>query len=246
MCVIRYCYLVALPLALGCVPPVPPDVPTADAGPDQTVAVGTAVTLDGSGSTDPNGETLVYFWEQTGGPTVALSDVHGVRPAFTALNESTVLTFRLTVTNRDNQSASDSVDVKVTGTIGKIPQLFVANRSVDSVVSFQYPATQDGDVSPTTHLTGLLTQLKAPTACAVPSNARHQQFRYAVAYPLRKRRERHGQPCAGPHHRRQRDAVDDADGADAQHGPHVALRGGDRIRESNRDLRQHHVGGRGW
>lgn len=39
--------------------------PVADAGPDQTVAQtpgGTEVTLDGTGSTDPDGDTLTYFW----------------------------------------------------------------------------------------------------------------------------------------------------------------------------------------
>ena len=39
--------------------------PVADAGPDQTVAEtsgGSAVTLDGTGSTDPDGDTLSYTW----------------------------------------------------------------------------------------------------------------------------------------------------------------------------------------
>jgi len=56
--------------------------PIADAGPDQTVeqisAVGANVTLDGSGSSDPDNDTLSYFWNWTGGsasgvsPTVTL------------------------------------------------------------------------------------------------------------------------------------------------------------------------------
>ena len=45
--------------------------PTANAGADQEVASGAKVTLDGSGSTDPNTEaplnTLSYKWTQTAG-----------------------------------------------------------------------------------------------------------------------------------------------------------------------------------
>src|SRR5215469_9661958 len=53
-------------------------VPGANAGSDQVVASKAAVTLDGSGSSDPLGHSLSYEWKQTAGTTVTLSNSHAV------------------------------------------------------------------------------------------------------------------------------------------------------------------------
>lgn len=58
--------------------------PTARAGGDQTVDENTPVALDASGSTDPDSDTLSYFWTHVGGPAVTLSSVTAAAPSFTA------------------------------------------------------------------------------------------------------------------------------------------------------------------
>jgi hypothetical protein len=58
--------------------------PVADAGPAQTPDENTIVTLDGSGSTDPDSNPLMYSWLQLSGPTVALTGADTASPTFTA------------------------------------------------------------------------------------------------------------------------------------------------------------------
>ncbi len=90
------------------------NAPTADAGSDQNVAVGATVTLDGSGSSDPEGATLDYLWAQSGGmPRVILSDVLAVNPTFTmpVVGDGEALEFTLFVLDSVN-SAQDTVVIR--------------------------------------------------------------------------------------------------------------------------------------
>jgi len=90
--------------------------PIANAGPDQTVASGTAaVQLDGSASNDPNGEQLAFSWTQVSGPTVTLSAATSATPTFAAPAVTEDQTVQLQLTVSDSFfTATDTVDVVIT------------------------------------------------------------------------------------------------------------------------------------
>jgi hypothetical protein len=90
--------------------------PKAEAGLNQTVEDETVVTLDGTGSTDPDDNIASYLWQQTTGISVTLSNAADAQPSFTAPNvgpKGAVLTFRLTVTDKGGLKASDTCTVTI-------------------------------------------------------------------------------------------------------------------------------------
>jgi hypothetical protein len=94
--------------------------PVANAGPDQSVHAGTVVTLDGSGSTDPDGHyPLSYAWQiisKPAGSTAALSNPTAVNPSFTAdvLGDYTVEL--IVADSLGLQSAPDTVIISTSNT----------------------------------------------------------------------------------------------------------------------------------
>ncbi|MEM7612729.1 MAG: hypothetical protein AAF270_13670 [Pseudomonadota bacterium] len=91
-------------------------LPSADAGSDQVVLAGSTVTLDGTASSDPEGQ-LSFNWMQVSGMSVSLSDNAIATPDFSlpiSANDYD-LEFELTVTDGENVTATDSVLVSAGG-----------------------------------------------------------------------------------------------------------------------------------
>jgi len=89
-------------------------VPVAQAGTAQSVKIGTFVTLDGSASSDANGDLLTYRWALTSVPTgsgAVLSDATAALPSFIA-DISGMYVVSLVIS--DGTSTSDTAVVTVT------------------------------------------------------------------------------------------------------------------------------------
>ncbi len=91
--------------SMGMADPTPDEVmitvtnpPVANAGSDQTVITSSLVTLDGTASSDPDGDyPMTFSWKQIGGPDVTLNDPAASKPSFTAPSIPCVLSFSLSV-----------------------------------------------------------------------------------------------------------------------------------------------------
>ena len=117
--------------------------PVADAGADQTVAIGALVTLDGSASSDADGNLLSYAWSLLSRPTTSSAVLLGAdssTPSFAAdANGDYVV--QLIVNDGLADSEADTVLIS---TINSAP---VANAGPDQTVRPGDTVTLDGNAS---------------------------------------------------------------------------------------------------
>ena len=113
--------------------------PIADAGADQTVDEGTEVTLDGSGSEDTDGGSIVsYLWTEEGaevgtGENIVLSDLSVGTHTITLL-----------VTDDEEATATDSVEITVNAVENLAP---IADAGADQTVDEGNEVTLDASGS---------------------------------------------------------------------------------------------------
>ncbi|HOO46359.1 MAG TPA: PKD domain-containing protein [Deltaproteobacteria bacterium] len=87
-------------------------VPLADAGDDQVVYAGEGVVLDGSLSSDPDGDEISFIWSQIQGTRVSLSDANSASPSFVPVDAGTYV-FELKVYDGMDTSIGDTVTITV-------------------------------------------------------------------------------------------------------------------------------------
>jgi len=121
--------------------------PLANAGKDQTVNETDIVHLDGTKSRDPDGNITSYSWKQIGGSNVTINGANKPNASFTAPSNisstSTILLFKLTVT--DNKNVSGISTVKIT--VKPVNHPPVANAGTDQTVNANTTVTLDGSTS---------------------------------------------------------------------------------------------------
>ena len=108
-------------------------VPTADAGPNQTVEDGQIALLSGLNSTDPDDGIAAFQWLQIQGDPVTLAFPNEPETTFTTPNvdsSGAALVFELTVTDYAGETSTDSCIVNVTW--ANMPP--IADAGVDKTV----------------------------------------------------------------------------------------------------------------
>ncbi len=117
--------------------------PTAEAGPDRTVLPGEEVLLDGSASSDRNGDSLSFFWRFISRPTgssAVLSDPAAIMPAFIA-DAGGNYVLELAVNDGQNED-NDLVTIRAAEPEENLPP--EADAGLDRTVRTGVPLLLDG------------------------------------------------------------------------------------------------------
>jgi hypothetical protein len=151
--------------------------PVANAGPNQTVAVGSMVTLDGTGSSDIDGDSLTYNWSFISTPTGSSAVIFNFRSAKASFVVDVPGTYKVQLVVNDGKF--NSPPAVVTITTGNTPPVAVAQCvgcsgangtvAVGATVQLDGSKSTDVDGDTLTYQWSLNTS-QAPGSKAVLSN----------------------------------------------------------------------------
>ena len=114
--------------------------PTAKAGPDLSTFPTNMITIDGSGSSDPDGSIGTYAWTQTGGGVCTLNGTNTSKLEFTPMVTG-IYVFKLTATDIFGATASDEVKVTVAD-FNKTAVATIGQVFTDTIISGTATFTQ--------------------------------------------------------------------------------------------------------
>ena len=138
----------------------PNQAPTANAGPDQLVTVNQLVTLNGTQSSDPDGDSISYNWVLVSQPgSSTLSNASSAQPTFTP-DQAGAYVVQLTVSDGELESNPDTVTINVEPPNTKpIADAGVdQSAEVDELVSLDGSRSSDADNDPLTYIWSVVTQ----------------------------------------------------------------------------------------
>jgi chitinase len=129
--------------------------PTANAGINATFAGGSQAVLNGSASSDGDGDLITYSWTQVAGPSVTLNGASTSNPTFTApprMNSAQTLTFALTVSDGLATSSTSMVDITIPSNAGPVADAGPdATRAGGTSISLNGAGSSDPEQDPITY-----------------------------------------------------------------------------------------------
>src|SRR5581483_4343804 len=164
--------------------------PVANPGPAQTVPVGTTVQLDGSGSSDADGDSLTYSWailSQPSGGTATISNATAINPTFVA---GLAGTYVVQLIVNDGKVNSDPATTAITATPQNQPPVVNAglNQTITlpaNTVTLNGTATDDGLPNGTLTIQWTEVSGPAPVTFSSPNTAvTNATFTVAGTYVL--------------------------------------------------------------
>jgi hypothetical protein len=148
--------------------------PTADAGPDQNVTLGSEVTLDGSGSSDADNDPITYTWTMRSKPTgssASLSNPEQEDPSFTADLEGT---YEIELVVHDGTAAGTPATVTITASAANSAPIADAGRdqnvATNEQVGIDGTGSSDADNDPLTYAWTIVSKPSGSTV-ELPFNA---------------------------------------------------------------------------
>jgi hypothetical protein len=158
--------------------------PIANAGADQNAVTGTVVTLNGTASSDADGDTLTYAWTltPTASSSAVLDNAASASPKFTA-DAGGVYEASLVVNDGTVDSAAVTVQISVSSN-NSAPTASAGvdqNVLIDNVVSLDGSASADVNGDLLTYQWSLTTSPTGSTATIVDATSPSASFTPAVA-----------------------------------------------------------------
>ena len=157
--------------------------PTANAGPDQSPFVNSTVQLDGSASSDVDGDALTYLWALTSKPqgsAATLSDVTAVMPQL-MIDVSGTYVAQLIVNDGAADSAPDTVLISTQNSAPQANAGADQRADLNDIVTLDGSASLDVDADSLTYLWSLIARPAGSLAVLDNPNSVTPQFTVDVA-----------------------------------------------------------------
>ena len=159
--------------------------PVANAGSAQSVVAGTAVTLDGTSSSDANSDPLTFKWywgTKPSGSSAALSSDTSAKPTFTADKGGTYV---LTLIVNDGKANSEISAVTITASVANAAPVGNAginqNVTLPAIVTLDGSASSDANRDPLTYKWALVTKPTGSLAALSSTNSAKPTFTADIA-----------------------------------------------------------------